>query len=361
MPRPRLAKNKGLPSRWHHQHGAYYYRVPPGQEAAWDGKKRFRLGKTLPQAYKAFAERVDAPERANTIGALLDRYLLEVVPDKAAKTQTSNRLAIPRLRAVFGAMALTAIQPKHVYGYVARRSKKQEDETGKVTGGKTVAHREVEVLSHAFTKAVEWGYLNRHPFKKEVRLEGEKPRDRYVEDWEVIELLALEPRRKSGSVLMIQAFLRIKLLTGMSQGDLLRLTMSQFKDDGIHIQRHKTAEKTGKRTIYEWSPELRAAVEVAKSVRPVISPFLFCNRRGEGYINEENGEARGWKSMWQRFMDRVLAETKVTERFTEHDMRAKVGSDAETLERARALLAHADARTTEAIYRRKPERVKPVR
>ena len=65
--------------------------------------------------------------------------------------------------------------------------------------------------------------------------------------------------------------------------------------------------------------------------------------------------------MWQRFMDRVLSETKVAERFIEHDLRAKVASDAESLERARALLSHADARTTEAIYRRKPERVKPAR
>lgn len=38
-----------------------------------------------------------------------------------------------------------------------------------------------------------------------------------------------------------------------------------------------------------------------------------------------------------------------------------VASDAETLEHARALLAHADSRTTERVYRRKPERVKPLR
>lgn len=61
--------------------------------------------------------------------------------------------------------------------------------------------------------------------------------------------------------------------------------------------------------------------------------------------------------MWQRFVDRVLHETNVKERFTEHDLRAKVGSDAESLEKARALLQHADARTTQRIYRRKPERV----
>ena len=92
-----------------------------------------------------------------------------------------------------------------------------------------------------------------------------------------------------------------------------------------------------------------------------IAPWLFCTRRGECYVNEETGEAPGWKSMWQRFMARVLKETKVTAPFTEHDLRAKVGSGAESLERARALLAHADARTTQHVYRRKPERVRPLK
>jgi len=64
--------------------------------------------------------------------------------------------------------------------------------------------------------------------------------------------------------------------------------------------------------------------------------------------------------MWQRFMDRVIAETKVEKRFTEHDLGAKCASDATSREHARALLSHADSRTTDAIYRRKPEVVKPL-
>ena len=95
-------------------------------------------------------------------------------------------------------------------------------------------------------------------------------------------------------------------------------------------------------------------------MRPVISPFLFSKRYGQGYIDEATGESHGWDSMWQRFMDRVIEETKVENRFTEHDLRAKCASDATTLEHARALLSHADARTTDAIYRRKPEVVEPL-
>ena len=356
MPRPRKPENRGLPARWRRLHGAIYYQVPPGDEALWDGKQLFRLGASLPEAYRAWADRIEvSPVKVRTIADLLDRYLAEVVPTKAAATQTGNAIQIAELRKRFGHFALDEIRPTHVYQYADQRRHK-------VTGKKSPvsAHRELEVLSHAYTKAVEWGYIERHPFKGEVRLTGEKPRDRYVEDWEVVECLALASRRKKGSVLAIQAYMRIKLMTGMARGDLLRLAAVHLKDDGIHVQRHKTAGSTGKRTIYEWTPELRAAVDLAKAVRPKLSPFLFCNREGECYIDETTGEAHGWDSMWQRFMDRVLAETKVTERFTEHDLRAKCASDAGSLEHARALLAHADSRTTDAVYRRRPERVQPT-
>ncbi len=126
-------------------------------------------------------------------------------------------------------------------------------------------------------------------------------------------------------------------MLGITEYDLLRLEEEgNIKDDGIHNQRHKTKASTGKRTVYEWSTELSTAVNLAREAKPATSN-------------------------WQRFMARVIEETKVTEHFTEHDLRAKVASDATTLEHARSLLAHADSRTTDKIYRRKAERIKPLR
>lgn len=218
------------------------------------------------------------------------------------------------------------------------------------------ANREMQTLSHAFTKAVEWGYISRHPFKGQVVMGGEKPRTRYIEDAEIIEALSLEPKPNDG-VQAIQAYIRLKLLTGMRRGDLLRLRFDEhIRDDGIHV----TTNKTGKPIVYEWNDDLHAVIEMAKQCRPVdISPFLFCTKRGKGYLNEETGEAEGWSSMWHRFMRRVLDETQLKQRFTDHDIRAKVSSDAAELDHARALLAHADSRITQRVYRRKPERVKP--
>jgi hypothetical protein len=338
--------------------------VPPGLEAAWDGKKRFRLGKALHEAHAAYAARIGALGRVRSVNDLLDRYSLEVTPFKPPKTQANELRIIVRLRAVFGAMQITAIKPSHVYGYVSRRKKRAMVDGVEVdVPALTAAHREIEVLSHAFTKAVQWGEMDRHPFRDQVRLDGDlalRPRTRYVEDWEILECLSLTSHRKKGSVLMIQAYIRLKLLTGLARSDLLRLRAGEhLRDDGIHVTRHKTAGTTGKSTVYTYEavPERREAVEQATRARPCLSPFLFCNRRGEGYIDEKTGQSHGWDSMWQRFLDRVLAETSVRERFTEHDLRAKVGSDAESLDKARALLQHADTRTTQRVYRRRAERV----
>lgn len=347
-PPKRKPENRGLPARWVYKHGAYYYSVPERAKAAWDGKCWFRLGATLPEAYATWAERVSAPERITTIAALLDRYLMEVVPTKAPKSQTENRRHIANLRPVFGEMALADLEPQHVYQYVDKRS------------AKVAAHREVETLSHAFTKAVQWGLMRAHPFKGEVRLESEAARERYVEDWEIQAALALPAKSKNSRVPMVQAYLRIKLLTGLRKGDILRLGVANDKEDGLHVQPGKTRKSTGKRLIYEWTPELREAVNQAIAVRPAISPYLFCNQFGKPLFEEAKGTTKGFDDIWQRFMTRLLAETDIKERFTEHDLRAKVGSDAESLERARQLLAHASPSTTQRIYRRKPERIKPA-
>lgn len=54
---------------------------------------------------------------------------------------------------------------------------------------------------------------------------------------------------------------------------------------------------------------------LALIARPIdIAPWLFCTKRGKSYFNEETGQATGRDSIWQRFMSRLLAETKVIQR-----------------------------------------------
>lgn len=353
MPRKRTrSENKGLPVRWRFRHGAYFYDVPKNLCHLWNGKREFRLGASLPEAYRVWAARLELHNDVRTIGQLLERYALEVVPIKAPMTQVGNARAIERLTAVFGEMRIRDFKPIHAYQYRDKRGKKSP----------TAANRELEVLSHTFTKAIEWGYREDHPMiEGKFRKLSTPPRTRYVEDWEIVEVLSLIPRRKRGSLHAVRAYIKIKLLSGLRRGDLLRLRMADLQGDGIYVEPRKTATTTGKKLIIEWTPALRQSVDEALVARPVdIGPWLFCTKRGDCYVKDD-GTASSWDSMWQRFMSRVLTETKVKERFTEHDLRAKCASDAETLAHAQQLLAHADSATTQRIYRRRPERVKPLK
>jgi len=58
-PKPRRQENRGLPARWRFKHGAYYYRVPESLIDLWDGKKEYRLGKTLNETYRTWAEKLE--------------------------------------------------------------------------------------------------------------------------------------------------------------------------------------------------------------------------------------------------------------------------------------------------------------
>lgn len=274
---------------------------------------------------------------------LFDRYAYEVVPEKAPKTQTSNLASIRVLKKVFGHMPIDSVKPVHVFQFRDKRGQQ----------AKTAANRDIEVLSHAFSKAIEWGLTENHPIKGKVRKLSTPPRKRYVEDWELEEAL------KVASPFLV-AYIRLKLLTGLRRGDLLSLKLTDLKDVGIHVTPRKTASTTGKSMIIEWSDELRFSVEEIKALsRKIYSIWLFHTRQGQPYI-KENGTANGFDSIWQRFMEKTLKSTSLKNRFTEHDLRAKVASDSE-IQYAQKLLGHSSPETTQRIYRRKPTKIKPFK
>lgn len=58
MPKPRSKENQGLPLRWRVNHNAYHYQIPPNLKTLWNDKRMFRLGTTLNEAYKVWADRL---------------------------------------------------------------------------------------------------------------------------------------------------------------------------------------------------------------------------------------------------------------------------------------------------------------
>ena len=340
----RNKENKGLPARWRYKHGAYYFRVPDGLKAFWGNKSEFRLGKTLDEAYRTWSEKLDFQRNAKNMGELFDRYALEIIPKKAPKSQESNKISIRKLKPVFGHMLIESVKPVHIYQYKDMRGRE----------GKSAANRDLEVLSHAFTYAIEWGFIESHPMIKNVKKFSLPANDRYVEDWELEEALKVASP-------FIKAYIEIKIITALRQGDILSLKLSDLTDEGIYVTPRKTKKITNKSLLIEWTPDLHLAIENAMQLRRKDnSPWLFHTNTGKPYVKED-GKTCGFKSIWKRFMTKALNETKLVTRFSEHSLRAKVASDMEDLKHASKLLGHTSEELTKRVYRRKAEKVKPAR
>jgi integrase len=306
--------------------GTYYF-------AEYGTNRWVNLGRGYVKAMAEYARLRGPDGPLITVSDLITRYLKEIAPAKAERTYRDNLKESKYLRAAFGEARPEEIKPRAIYAYLDARGRTSE----------TRANREVALLSHMFTKAIRWGLVDTNPCKGVERFR-EKPRDRYIEDWEYLAF-------KDDAGQLIAAYMDFKLITGLRKGDVLRLMRSDLQDDGIHA----TVSKTGKRMIIEWSDALRLAVDRVRQIpRPVRGLHLFCTRHGKPYT------VSGFSSIWQRKMAQALAKRVIQERFTDHDIRRKTGSDTD-LEHATKLLGHTDAKVTARHYRVKPERVRPLR
>jgi hypothetical protein len=205
-PSKRNQKNRALPKYWRQRGSTYYYRVPTHLRYLHGGKVEISLGQSLPGAYQKFSILYQAEENITLMRDLFDRYRAEVVSEKRPTTQKSNLRSLERLRMALGDNLVSAVTPQAIYKYRDICGRKHS---------KKYANLDLEVLSHCFTKAIEWGLLSDHPMtnKKVTKFEL-KGRSRYVEDWELDEWARVAPP-------FLLAYASLKGATGLRKQDLL--------------------------------------------------------------------------------------------------------------------------------------------
>jgi len=135
---------------------------------------------------------------------------------------------------------------------------------------------------------------------------------------------------------MIKSYIRLKLLTGLRRGDLLRLQFSSLNDDGIFVN----TQKNSMPLLIQWTKELKESVNQAVESRPTEnSSFVFCTKTGDPYVKAD-GTASGFDSLWQRFMNRALKNSNLKEKFQEKDLRKKTANDMGCKKRKIHLVTH---------------------
>jgi len=335
---------KGMPTRWAHRHGAFYYRPREHERAAFDGKSWFRLGASYSEALRAFADRMDL-QMSDKLASLIDRYTLEVLPTLSYSAQCNYRQSLERLRRVMGDNPVGVIVPKVVYRYLDEVQQKKSMQ---------VANQDLKVLNRVLDYAVRWGVVDRHPIKGQVKAYGlrdglTKARTRYVEDWELAAWQSVASDQQ-------RAFAAIIMLTGCRKSDCLRIMEAHISASELTIH----ISKTGKALSFVLTDALRLALAEARACKPKASLYLLPNGRGQCFVNAQ-GLTQTWDGRWADTMRRALKETDLEARFTQHDLRAKVGSDAENDARAQELLGHTSVAVTRQHYRRKSKAIRPVK
>lgn len=328
MARPR-ERNKHLPKYVTVINGSYWYRP--------DENTNIKLAREgdLPTMYKKYAELlVEVPAGPiTTMNDLFDRYIADIVPKMAERTQKDYTWIIGKLREVFGHMKPNDILPRDIGLFLD------------VKKGKQSRNRMVAVLSAVFTKAVgRWYVADRNPCMGVERNDSQK-RTRYVSDEEFKAVYSIMLPRQ-------QIAMDLALLTGQRQGDLLKLTWENVREDGIYFQQGKT----GKRLLVEYSPELRAVLERARKLLPEIPrKYVLRRRQGLPYTSQ------GFKAIWIRYMRKAVEKGLIAEKFTFHDLRAKSVSDTLNIQEAFERAGHTSMAMTRGVYDRGTRKVKPLK
>ena len=271
---------------------------------------------------------------AGSVGALIEKYMIEIAPRKAKSTYQGNLIEAKNLKDVFGKMPVLEIRPMHIAKYLDIRGIKAPIR----------ANREISLLSHIFSYAMRWGQIDRNPCIG-VAKHPEKGRDRYISDQEFdcVKKLASE---------LIATVMDFAYITALRKGDILNLRLDKITDEGILI----TQSKTGAKQLYEWTDGLIEVVNRAKALkRPIRGFYLFCTRQGQPYSDS------GFKAMWNRLQ--IKWAESGGQRFTFHDIRAKALTDAKRLGMdVQSLAGHATLAMTEHyIKQREFKKVKPIR
>lgn len=350
-PRARKPENKGFPTGWRWKGKRLYYMVPKGQEHQWDGKTEFSLGGSVAEAYQVWGDRIGQGSRGTlrTMDQLCEQYGQEHVPTLAPKTQESYRLALGRIRAVFAKVQVQDVTQQHARTFYNKL---------KADKGLSTARSTCGTLKHLMTMAAEWGVIPNNPLLG-MRFAGAAAAKRFLTRKEIAGILSLKPTTRTQTVGLV--YVKLALITGLRRGDVLSLKVSDCKDDGIHVEPSKTKDTSGITGVFEWSDELRSAVDEALAIPPrrIGDAPLIVTRQGNSYLGDDK-RANGFDSVSRRFIDETVKQKLVESRWTMKDLRAAVASHADSTADAQHQLMHSSPAVTQKHYRRAPMRIQPA-
>jgi integrase len=211
-----------------------------------------------------------------TLAQFAEDYIAYAKANKAPMSLRRDLISLVPLTTAFRGY-VSEITTKAIEEYKARRLETVKPAT---------VNKELALLKHMFTKAIEWGYVKQNPAKP-IKLLKEPPgRLRYLTPEELTRLLdACAPHLKPIVLMAVH--------TGMRRREILSLRWADIdlRKRTITLTKTKNNER---RTI----PINTLLADILRTLpRLVESSFLFCDRDGHPYDRIDNGFRRACKRM----------------------------------------------------------------
>jgi len=290
------------------KHGRYWY-VKAG--------KWHDLGTDMGAALNDYAGRVAAPKGG--MAELIEKAYAKHSTKLAPATRAQYRVVVNQLKRHFQNFAPAQVKGKHVAHLV------DDGDTHP-----NMTNRKLSFLRIVFQYAVRWQLVSSNPCIGVKAFEVAK-RTRYLTDDEFFAVRdAADPR--------LQVILDLLYCTGQRIGDVLRIRRSDITERGVVFKQ----QKTGAKLCVLWTPELRAAVERAKT--------LYGNVTALTLLHGPGGRAPAYRTVVRQW--HAARERAGVEHATPHDLRAKSGTDTKQQGNdAQALLGHTSAAMTARYIR----------
>ncbi|GEM_PF-3415073 len=302
------------------------------------------LGSDYVQALMRWRDLEGLSDGAATVAQLLENSLAVMVKDLKPGTIREFGRARTNLATAFAGFIPCDVEPRHIAQYLETRA------------AKVAANREIAFFSAAWEIARRRGWINLPNPAAGIQRNHEKKRKRIARPHEIYALLHHEDGTARDCV--DADMVELTLLTGMRESDMLNLTKPQLERDGIRVVPRKTDNSTEAEQLFEWTPELRTAVDRVLARRQRIgSIYLFAvtkgDRAGQPYT------VNSFQSKYHRYFEHcgVAGLTWHDIRRTALNLKAKT----EGTEAAQGMGAHGSITTTEGYLAGVGEiRVKPV-
>lgn len=332
----------------------YYY------DAGGKPRKEIPLGSDLVEAVRKWAdlERSTAPAGSPvaTFRYAAERYVRDVLPTKAARTQTDNLKELAYLYEYFDnpPAPLDQIRPQHIklyFGWRAEKARAWYAKAGREVPqnpGHVRANREIALFSHIFNYSRETGITDAPNPCAGVRKNREEGRDVYVEDemFHAVYKQADQPTRDAMDLIY---------LSGQRPADVLKFDERDIRDELLNVGQNKTGKK------------LRIALtgELAKVIGRIRTRKAGYKVSSTALVVNENGQRLTYDALRQRFHKARAAAGLEPDAFQFRDLRAKAGTDtteSSDIRQAQRQLGHSSIQMTEHYVRaRRGDKVEPTR